>query len=244
MSTVFVAHGKRLVQITVVKMASESWYRDCWRDWAEHSWFSTWSYEEFAWPTFLQATAENDSTVEVQLRSKWLEGAGCRKGVCTKVFIARPKKPNSGLRKVAYVRLSNGRVVKSYIPGIGHNLQVHSVVMVRGGRHKDVIGCNYTCMRGHYDLLPVKGRRSRRSKYGVSMPTDKDPRRGARRKRFKTLFTAVDRRLYFYRTGIKVEAEEAEAKIVPGVKHIVRNTPPITFRHSSYKKDGGKNKSR
>eukprot|EP00450_Noctiluca_scintillans_P018865 CAMPEP_0194527638 /NCGR_PEP_ID=MMETSP0253-20130528/63799_1 /TAXON_ID=2966 /ORGANISM="Noctiluca scintillans" /LENGTH=225 /DNA_ID=CAMNT_0039372605 /DNA_START=169 /DNA_END=847 /DNA_ORIENTATION=+ len=225
-------------------MASESWYCDRWRDWAQHSWFSTWSYEEFTWPTFLQATAENDSTVEVQLevevaRGSWLPERCLHEGLHREAKEAKFWPAKSCLRA-----LSNGRVVKSYIPGIGHNLQVHSVVMVRGGRHRDVIGCNYTCMRGHYDLLPVKGRLSRRSKYGVSMPTDKDPRRGARRKRFKTLFTAVDRRLYFYRTGIKVEAEEAEANIVPGVKHIVRNTPPITFRHSSYKKDGGKNKSR
>jgi len=91
-------------------------------------------------------------------RSKWLEGAPMRKGVCTKVYTTAPRKPNSGLRKVCYVRLSTGRVVKAYIPGIGHNLQAHSVVMVRGGRKKDVVGCNYTCMRGLYDLLPVKNK--------------------------------------------------------------------------------------
>mmetsp|Transcript_42315 Transcript_42315/g.79247 ORF Transcript_42315/g.79247 Transcript_42315/m.79247 type:complete len:306 (-) Transcript_42315:43-960(-) len=161
-------------------------------------------------------------------RSKWLEGVGCRKGVCTKVMVLAPKKPNSGLRKCAYVRLSNGRVVKTYIPGIGHNLQVHSVVMVHGGRRKDVIGCNYTAMRGHYDLLPVKNRKSSRSKYGVSRPTTEP-----KRKRFKRLTTSVDRRLHFYRTGEEVGPdEEPESKI----KRIVRNNPPVTYQH--HKKKG------
>merc|ERR1719158_2297084 len=103
-------------------------------------------------------------------------------------MVTAPKKPNAGLRKVAMVRLSNGRVVKVYIPGIGHNLQVHSVVMVRGGRRRDVIGCNLTAMRGHYDLLPVKNRKSSRSKYGVARPQSEP-----RRKRFQILATSVDR---------------------------------------------------
>mmetsp|Transcript_15850 Transcript_15850/g.37411 ORF Transcript_15850/g.37411 Transcript_15850/m.37411 type:complete len:267 (-) Transcript_15850:54-854(-) len=137
------------------------------------------------------------------VRSKWLEGAGNRKGVCTKVFVTSPKKPNSGQRKVCYVRLSNGRVVKAYIPGIGHNLQVHSVVRIRGGRKRDIIGCNYTCMRGQYDLLPVKNRRSSRSKYGVKRPNF-EPKRS----RFKSLTTGVDRRLHFYRTGTELAPDE------------------------------------
>ncbi|CAE7215486.1 putative 37S ribosomal protein S12, mitochondrial [Symbiodinium microadriaticum] len=140
-------------------------------------------------------------------KSKWLEGAGNRKGVCTKVFVQFPRKPNSGLRKVAYVRLSNGRVVKAYIPGIGHNLQVHSVVMVRGGKRADVPGCNYTCMRGVYDLLPVKNRKSSRSKYGVKRPPY-EPKRS----RFKTITTDVDRRLHFYRTGVQLEPDEDPPK--------------------------------
>merc|ERR1712187_689026 len=161
-------------------------------------------------------------------RSKWLEGVGCRKGVCTKVFVTAPKKPNSGLRKVAYVRLSNGRVVMCYIPGIGHNLQVHSVVMVRGGRKRDVIGCNYTCMRGHYDLLPVKNRLRARSKYGVSRP-NVEPNR----KRFKQLTTSVDRRMPFYRTGEEIGPDDPIEKVIP---YIVKNNPPITYRHSLGKK--------
>lgn len=127
---------------------------------------------------------------------KWLEGVGARKGVCTKVCVIGARKPNSGLRKVAFVRLSNGRVVKSYIPGIGHNLQVHSVVLVRGGRHRDTPGTNYTCVRGKYDLLPVKNRKSARSRYGV-----KRPQRESKYARRKEIFTSVDRRLHFYRFG-------------------------------------------
>jgi len=157
-------------------------------------------------------------------RSKLLEGAPHKKGVCTKVSVVAPKKPNAGLRKVAMVRLSNGRVVKVYIPGIGHNLQVHSVVMVRGGRKRDVIGCNLTAMRGHYDLLPVKNRKSSRSKYGVSRPQVVP-----KRKRFKTLTTAVDRRLHFYRKGEQVGPDDTIPK---RITHVVRNNPPISYRHS------------
>jgi len=139
-------------------------------------------------------------------RSKWLEGAPCLKGVCTKVYITAPRKPNSGQRKVAYVRLSNGRIVKCYIPGIGHNLQVHSVVMVRGGRRRDIIGCNYTLMRGHYDLLPVKGRKSSRSKYGVARPNIEP-----KHKRVREVFTEMDRRMYRYRTGLTIPS-----RLIPG----------------------------
>lgn len=161
-------------------------------------------------------------------RSKWLEGAPSKKGVCTKVMVRSPKKPNSGLRKVARVRMSNGRVVLAYIPGIGHNLQVHSVVMVRGGRKRDVIGCNYTCMRGQYDLLPVKNRLSSRSKYGVSRPNFEP-----NRKRFKRLTTSVDRRLHFYKTGNMLGPDE---DLVPRIPYTVRNNPPITFRHNLKKR--------
>mmetsp|Transcript_13554 Transcript_13554/g.11563 ORF Transcript_13554/g.11563 Transcript_13554/m.11563 type:complete len:158 (+) Transcript_13554:37-510(+) len=100
-------------------------------------------------------------------RSKWLEGNPFKKGICVKVTVKSPRKPHSGLRKVARVRLSNKRVVLAFIPGIGHNLQVHSVVLVRGGRANDIPGCNYKVVRGKFDCLPVKDRRSRRSKYGV-----------------------------------------------------------------------------
>lgn len=135
------------------------------------------------------------------------------------------------MRKVAYVRLSNDRVVKVYIPGIGHNLQVHSVVMVRGGRKRDVIGCNLTAMRGHYDLLPVKNRTSSRSKYGIPRP-NYEPER----KRFERLTTAVDRRLEYYKTGDRKWLTEYEKDPPKSILHVVRSNPPITYRHRSAKK--------
>ena len=90
-----------------------------------------------------------------------------KKVVCVKVFTTTPKKPNSGLRKVAKVRLTNGKEVTAYIPGIGHNLQEHSIVLVRGGRVKDLPGVRYHIVRGAFDATGVEGRRTSRSKYGV-----------------------------------------------------------------------------
>lgn len=95
-----------------------------------------------------------------------------KKGVCIKVFTTTPKKPNSGLRKVAKVRLSNGAEITAYIPGIGHNLQEHSVVLVRGGRVKDLPGIRYHIVRGAYDAAGVEGRRQSRSKYGAKRPKE------------------------------------------------------------------------
>ncbi len=97
---------------------------------------------------------------------------GCpqRRGVCTRVYTTTPKKPNSALRKVARVRLTNGHEVTSYIPGEGHNLQEHSVVLIRGGRVKDLPGVRYHIIRGAIDTLGVKDRRQRRSKYGAKRP--------------------------------------------------------------------------
>lgn len=93
-----------------------------------------------------------------------------RRGVCTRVYTTTPKKPNSALRKVARVRLSNGYEVTSYIPGIGHNLQEHSVVLIRGGRVKDLPGVRYHIIRGVLDTQGVNGRLSSRSKYGSKRP--------------------------------------------------------------------------
>ncbi|KJP87023.1 ribosomal protein S12 [Plasmodium fragile] len=106
-------------------------------------------------------------------RSKWLEGAPQKRGICLKVRVQTPKKPNSGLKKIARVRLSTGRVVSVYIPGIGHNLNTHNIILVRGGRCKDIPGCNYKAIRGVYDLLPVKNRFRGRSKYGVKLSEEK-----------------------------------------------------------------------
>lgn len=93
-----------------------------------------------------------------------------KRGVCLRVFTATPKKPNSGLRKVARVRLSNGMEVTAYIPGIGHKIQEHSIVIVRGGRVKDLPGVRYHIVRGVLDAEGVEGRKQERSKYGVKKP--------------------------------------------------------------------------
>lgn len=100
-------------------------------------------------------------------KSPSLQQCPQRKGVCLKVYTRTPKKPNSALRKVAKVRLSNKMVIISYIPGIGHSLQEHSVVLVRGGRVQDLPGVKYHLVRGKYDLLGIVQRKSSRSKYGT-----------------------------------------------------------------------------
>ena len=101
-----------------------------------------------------------------------LEGSPQKRGVCTRVYTTTPKKPNSALRKVARVRLTNGFEVTSYIPGEGHNLQEHSVVMIRGGRVKDLPGVRYHIVRGSMDTSGVSGRRRGRSKYGEKKPKE------------------------------------------------------------------------
>ena len=100
-----------------------------------------------------------------------LKGSPQKRGVCVRVYTTTPKKPNSALRKVARVRLTNGIEVTSYIPGIGHNLQEHSVVMIRGGRVKDLPGVRYHIIRGTLDTLGVSNRRKGRSKYGAKKPS-------------------------------------------------------------------------
>ena len=99
-----------------------------------------------------------------------LEACPQKRGVCTRVYTTTPKKPNSALRKVAKVRLTNGYEVISYIPGEGHNLQEHSVVLIRGGRVKDLPGVRYHILRGVLDTQGVSSRRQRRSKYGAKRP--------------------------------------------------------------------------
>lgn len=99
-----------------------------------------------------------------------LRGSPLKRGVCVKVTTMTPKKPNSAIRKIARVRLSNGREVTAYIPGIGHNLQEHSIVLIRGGRVKDLPGVRYHIVRGVYDTGGVEGRKKGRSLYGVKMP--------------------------------------------------------------------------
>ncbi len=109
---------------------------------------------------------------KVKYKSKSPALAGCpqRRGVCTRVYIMTPKKPNSALRKVAKVKLTSGYEVTCYIPGIGHNLQEHSIVLVRGGRVKDLPGVRYHIVRGVLDAAGVENRRQGRSKYGAKKP--------------------------------------------------------------------------
>ena len=102
-------------------------------------------------------------------RTELKKGAPFRRGVCLKVTTTTPKKPNSALRKIARVRLSNGMEVTAYIPGMGHNLQEHSIVLVKGGKTKDLPGVRYKVIRGVYDAQGVEGRKQGRSKYGAKM---------------------------------------------------------------------------
>ncbi len=114
-------------------------------------------------------------TLDTLHRRKTLldRGAAYKRGVCVKVTTMTPKKPNSALRKIARVRLSNGMEVTAYIPGVGHNLQEHSIVMIRGGRVKDLPGVRYHIVRGVYDAQGVDGRRRGRSLYGAKAPKRK-----------------------------------------------------------------------
>ncbi len=121
-------------------------------------------------PTINQLIRSERSVQKNRTKSPALSGCPQRRGVCTRVYTQTPKKPNSALRKVAKVRLSNGFEVISYIPGIGHNLQEHSVVLIRGGRVKDLPGVRYHIVRGILDLQGVNGRLRGRSKYGAKRP--------------------------------------------------------------------------
>ncbi len=121
-------------------------------------------------PTINQLIKSERIIQKNQTKSPALANCPQRRGVCTRVYTTTPKKPNSALRKVAKVRLSNGFEVISYIPGIGHNLQEHSVVLIRGGRVKDLPGVRYHIVRGVLDLQGVNGRLRARSKYGTKRP--------------------------------------------------------------------------
>ena len=121
-------------------------------------------------PTINQLIKKERTVQRTSTKSPALQECPQRRGVCTRVYTTTPKKPNSALRKVAKVRLSNGFEVISYIPGIGHNLQEHSVVLIRGGRVKDLPGVRYHIVRGVLDLQGVNGRLRSRSKYGAKRP--------------------------------------------------------------------------
>ena len=121
-------------------------------------------------PTINQLIAKPRKTPAYREKARHLEACPQKRGVCTRVYTTTPKKPNSALRKVAKVRLTNQREVISYIPGEGHNLQEHSVVLIRGGRVRDHPGVRYHVLRGVLDTQGVKDRRQSRSKYGAKRP--------------------------------------------------------------------------
>src|SRR5687767_10185768 len=121
----------------------------------------------FVMPTIQQLVRKGRRSPRSKTKSPALRGSPQRRGVCTRVYTTTPKKPNSALRKVARVRLTSGSEVTAYIPGIGHNLQEHSIVLVRGGRVKDLPGVRYKIVRGALDTQAVKGRKQARSRYGA-----------------------------------------------------------------------------
>jgi small subunit ribosomal protein S12 len=121
-------------------------------------------------PTIAQLIRHERGIAQRKTKSPALKSCPQRRGVCTRVYTTTPKKPNSALRKVARVRLTSGFEVTAYIPGIGHNLQEHSVVMIRGGRVKDLPGVRYHIIRGTLDTAGVKNRMQGRSKYGAKRP--------------------------------------------------------------------------
>ena len=121
-------------------------------------------------PTINQLIRKGRKRIQKKNNTPALKGAPQKRGVCTRVYTSTPKKPNSALRKVARVRLTNGIEVTAYIPGEGHNLQEHSIVLIRGGRVKDLPGVRYHIIRGTLDTAGVADRKNSRSKYGVKKP--------------------------------------------------------------------------
>jgi len=121
-------------------------------------------------PTINQLVRKGRQVVKYKTASPALQQSPQKRGVCTRVYTQTPKKPNSALRKVARVRLTNGVEVTTYIPGVGHNLQEHSIVLIRGGRVKDLPGVRYHVIRGTLDSVGVNDRKQGRSKYGAKRP--------------------------------------------------------------------------
>ena len=121
-------------------------------------------------PTIQQLVRNGRTVIEIKSKSRALDACPQRRGVCVRVYTTTPKKPNSAMRKVARVRLTNEKEVNAYIPGEGHNLQEHSIVLVRGGRVKDLPGVRYHILRGALDTAGVDGRKKSRSLYGAKRP--------------------------------------------------------------------------
>jgi small subunit ribosomal protein S12 len=125
------------------------------------------SPERFGVPTIQQLVRKGRESKQTKTKTPALRGAPQRRGVCTRVYTTTPKKPNSALRKVARVRLTSGVEITAYIPGVGHNLQEHSIVLVRGGRVRDLPGVRYKIIRGTLDTSGVRDRKQARSRYGA-----------------------------------------------------------------------------
>ena len=134
---------------------------------------ASWGARSASVPTLNQLIRKGRKVVSRKSKSPALQSCPQKRGVCTRVYTTTPKKPNSALRKVARVRLTNGIEVTAYIPGEGHNLQEHSIVLIRGGRVKDLPGVRYHLIRGALDTSGVEGRTQRRSKYGTKRPKKK-----------------------------------------------------------------------
>jgi small subunit ribosomal protein S12 len=132
-------------------------------------------------PTINQLLRHGRHDPNYKGKAPHLQGNPQKRGVCTRVYTTTPKKPNSALRKVAKVRLTNGIEVIAYIPGEGHNLQEHSIVLIRGGRVKDLPGVRYHILRGTLDAAGVNDRRQSRSKYGAKAPKAGAPAKGAKK---------------------------------------------------------------
>lgn len=123
-------------------------------------------------PTIQQLVRSGRKSLQEKGKSPALQGCPQRRGVCVRVYTTTPKKPNSAMRKVARVRLTNGREVNCYIPGEGHNLQEHSIVIIRGGRVRDLPGVRYKIIRGAFDCAAVQDRKKARSRYGAKRPKE------------------------------------------------------------------------
>ena len=133
-------------------------------------WRGFWEIGGCRVPTFAQLVRHGREKIRTKTKSPALEGCPEKRGVCIRVYTQTPKKPNSALRKVARARLTNSAEVTTYIPGIGHNLQEHSIVLIRGGRVKDLPGVRYHVVRGTLDAAGVENRKQARSKYGAKRP--------------------------------------------------------------------------
>jgi small subunit ribosomal protein S12 len=149
------------------------------RRWFPREFFNPFLLERKFVPTFNQLVRKGRRPTRYKTASPALQACPQRRGVCTRVYTTTPKKPNSALRKVARVRLTNGIEVTTYIPGVGHNLQEHSIVLIRGGRVKDLPGVRYHVVRGTLDTAGVAGRLQSRSKYGAKRPKGPKVAKGA-----------------------------------------------------------------